>query len=79
MPRYAGCYHVLFSDLRTSQLNSQRDNLSCADRDIYRIHPGMRETQRPTFQEFTPNNGAGNWLSNRTVNLKTRNLERAEG
>jgi outer membrane receptor protein involved in Fe transport len=33
-----------------------------------RIHLGTRALQRLTFQEFTPNTGAGNWHSNNPVN-----------
>jgi hypothetical protein len=62
------CYYALFPDLRPSQLNSQRADLPYAGSDIYRIHLGTRAAQRLTFQEFTPNTGAGNWHSNNPVN-----------
>lgn len=62
------CYYVLFPDLRPAQLNSQRNNLPLAGSDIYRINLRTRQTQRLTFQEFTPNTGAGNWQSNNPVN-----------
>jgi hypothetical protein len=62
------CYYVLFPDLRQSQLNSQRNNLPLAGCDIWRIHLRTRQTQRLTFQEFTPNTGTGNWHSNNPVN-----------
>jgi hypothetical protein len=62
------CYYVLFPDLRSSQLNSQRQFLPYAGCDLYRIHLRTRQIQRLTFQEFTPNTGAGNWHSNNPVN-----------
>jgi hypothetical protein len=62
------CYYVLFPDLRSSQLNSQRDFLPYSGCDIYRVHLQTRAIQRLTFQEFTPNTGAGNWHSNNPVN-----------
>jgi hypothetical protein len=62
------CYYVLFPDLRRNQLNNQRDDLPYAGSDIYRIHTRTRAIQRLTFQEFTPNTGAGNWHSNNPVN-----------
>ena len=62
------CYYALFPDLRSSQLNSQRENLPYAGCDIYRIHLQTRVIQRLTLQEFTPNTGAGNWHSNNPVN-----------
>jgi hypothetical protein len=61
-------WHGYFPDLRPGQLNSQRENLPSAGCDIYRIHLGSRAIQRLTFQEFTPNTGAGNWHSNNPVN-----------
>jgi hypothetical protein len=62
------CYYALFPDLRTSQLNYQREFLPNAGSDIYRIHLRTRAVQRLTFQEFTPNTGMGNWHSNNPVN-----------
>jgi hydrazine synthase alpha subunit-like protein len=62
------CYYALFPDLRASQLNSQRENLPYAGSDIYRIHLSTRAMQRLTFQEFTPNTGAGNWHPTNPVN-----------
>jgi hypothetical protein len=62
------CYYVLFPDLRTSQLNSQRADLPYAGADIYRIHLKTRQIQRLTHQEFTPNTGTGNWDVNNPVN-----------
>src|SRR6267378_2448665 len=55
------CYYVYFPDLRNSALNGQRDNLPYAGCDIYRIQLQTRQVQRLTFQEFTPNTGAGKW------------------
>ncbi len=54
-------YYSLFHDLRPSQLNSQRDNLSRRGADIFRIHLATRQIQQLTFGEFTPNTGSGNW------------------
>ena len=66
------CYFALFPDLRAGQLNSQRENLPYAGSDIYRIHLRSRALQRLTFQEFTPNTGAGNWHSNNPVNAPSQ-------
>jgi len=55
------CYYVYFPDLRPAALNAQRADLPYAGSDIYRIHLPTRQTQRLTFQEFTPNTGAGKW------------------
>jgi len=62
------CYYAYFPNLQPSELNYQRDYLPYAGSDIYRIHLGTREIQRLTFQEFTPNTGAGNWQTNNPVN-----------
>lgn len=62
------CYYALFPDVRPSQLNAQRVNLPYAGCDIYRIHLASRQTQRLTFQEFTPNTGAGRWDLSNPVN-----------
>src|SRR5882762_1737431 len=62
------CYYALFPNLQRAQLNSQRNDLPNAGSDIYRIHLSSRQIQRLTFQEFTPNTGAGNWHSNNPVN-----------
>lgn len=55
------CYYVLFPDLRPGALNGQRGQLPYEGCDIYRIHFQSRQIQRLTFQEFTPNTGAGKW------------------
>ena len=55
------CYYAYFPDLRPSALNYQRAYLPYAGCDIYRIHLQTRAVQRLTFQEFTPNTGAGKW------------------
>src|ERR1043165_2767585 len=55
------CYYVYFPDLRQSALNYQRGDLPYAGCDIYRIHLATRRIVRLTFQEFTPNTGAGKW------------------
>jgi hypothetical protein len=54
-------YYSLFPDVRSSELNGQRGDLPYAGADIYRIQVATREIDRLTFQEFTPNTGAGNW------------------
>lgn len=55
------CYYSFFPDLRKSALNYQRADLPYAGCDIYRINLSSRQIQRLTFQEFTPNTGAGKW------------------
>ncbi|PYI80059.1 MAG: hypothetical protein DME26_22355, partial [Verrucomicrobia bacterium] len=55
------CYYAYFPDLRTSALNYQRDDLPYAGCDIYKINLQSRQIVRLTFQEFTPNTGAGKW------------------
>jgi len=55
------CYYVLFPDLRPGALNGQRGLLPYEGCDIYRIHLPTRLIKRLTFQEFTPNTGAGKW------------------
>src|SRR2546422_4217 len=53
------CYYVLFPDLRRSALNGQRGDLPYQGCVIYKIHLQTRQIARLTFQEFTPNTGAG--------------------
>jgi hypothetical protein len=55
------CYYTLFPDLRQSALNGQRGDLPYEGCDIYKIHLQTRQIVRLTFQEFTPNTGAGLW------------------
>jgi len=55
------CYYVLFPDLRQSALNFQRGELPYDGCDIYKIHLSTRQVVRLTFQEFSPNTGAGKW------------------
>lgn len=62
------CYYAFFPNLQPAELNYQREYLPYAGSDIYRIHLTTREIQRLTFQEFTPNTGAGNWQTNNPVN-----------
>jgi hypothetical protein len=62
------CYYVLFPDLRSSQLNSQRADLPYAGADIHRINLKTRAIERLTHQEFTPNTGTGNWDVTNPVN-----------
>jgi hypothetical protein len=54
------CYYAYFPDLTVNGINSQR-GLPYAGSDIYRINLQTRVVQRLTFQEFTPNTGAGKW------------------
>jgi hypothetical protein len=61
-------FYSFFPDVTPGQLNTQRGNLPYQGADIYRLHLGTRQTQRLTFQEFTPNTGAGNWLESNPVN-----------
>src|SRR6267378_768462 len=55
------CYYVLFPDLRPGALNGQRGDLPYEGCDIYKIQLQTRQIVRLTFQEFTPNTGAGKW------------------
>src|SRR5262245_50072533 len=55
------CYYSFYPDLRTGSLNYQRADLPHSGCDIYRIQLQTRVIQRLTFQEFTPNTGAGKW------------------
>jgi hypothetical protein len=61
-------YYSYFPDVTPGQLNPQRGNLPYQGADIYRMHLRTRQVQRLTFQEFTPNTGAGNWLESNPVN-----------
>jgi len=61
------CYYAYFPNLQPAELNYQREFLPYEGSDIYRIHLTTREIQRLTFQEFTPNTGAGNWQTNNPV------------
>ncbi len=55
------CYYSFFPDLSGAGRNGQRGDLPYAGSDIYRINLQTRVAQRLTFQEFTPNTGAGKW------------------
>jgi hypothetical protein len=61
-------YYAYAPDMRTANLNYQRDNLPLAGVDIYRINLNTRQTQRLTHQEFTPHTGAANWKLDDPVN-----------
>lgn len=61
------CYYVLFPNVQREALNYQRADLPYDGADIYRIHLVTRKIERLTFQEFTPNLGAGNWLESNPV------------
>lgn len=54
-------YYSLFHDVSAGALNPQRDHLSVAGADIFRIHLASRQIERLTFGEFTPNTGSGHW------------------
>jgi hypothetical protein len=54
-------YYSLFHDVSEDALNSQRNDLSLAGADIFRIHLASRQVEQLTFGEFTPNTGSGNW------------------
>ena len=54
-------YYSYFHNVLPENLNYQRGNLPYTGADIFRIHLTTREIEQLTFQEFTPNTGAGNW------------------
>ncbi|GAB4580368.1 MAG: hypothetical protein Fur0022_31080 [Anaerolineales bacterium] len=54
-------YYSYFHNVQSDNLNYQRGNLPYAGADIFRIHLATREIEQLTFQEFTPNTGAGHW------------------
>ncbi|MGD9763807.1 MAG: dockerin type I domain-containing protein [Candidatus Binatia bacterium] len=60
-------YYTLFYDVRPQAINSQR-GLPYLGADIFRIHLTTREIQQLTFQEFTPNTGAGHFDESNPVN-----------
>jgi len=51
-------YYSLFYDMRAEAVNYQR-GLPYAGADIFRLHLATRTIEQLTFQEFTPNTGAG--------------------
>ena len=54
-------YYSFFPDVSAGAYNTQRGNLPYAGADIYRLNLQTRQIVQLTFQEFTPNTGAGNW------------------
>ncbi len=62
------CYYARFPNLQDSELNYQREYLPYQGSDIYKINIVTRQIVRLTFQEFTPNTGAGNWNVTNPVN-----------
>ena len=60
-------YYSFFPNVQPAGLNTQRGNLPYAGSDIYRINLQSRQTQRLTFQEFTPNTGDGHWDESNAV------------
>lgn len=54
-------YFGRFPDLRTENLNYQRDFLPEQGADIWRIDIATRQLTQLTHGEFTPNTGAGHW------------------
>lgn len=61
-------YFAWFPDLRTSELNPQRDHLPERGADLWRIHVPTRQLTQLTRGEFTPNTGAGNWHPTNPLN-----------
>ncbi|MBP7586735.1 MAG: hypothetical protein KBA72_02195, partial [Thermoanaerobaculia bacterium] len=61
-------YYAYFYDVRTAQLNYQRDWLPYRGSDIFRIHLATRQIQQLTHGEFTPNTGGGNWNESNPLN-----------
>lgn len=53
-------YYSRFYDVRPQAYNAQR-GLPYQGADIFRINLQTRQTEQLTFQEFTPNTGAGNF------------------
>ena len=60
-------YYSLFYDVRPQAYNSQR-GLPYLGADIFRINLATRQIQQLTFQEFTPNTGAGHFDESNPVN-----------
>ncbi len=56
-------YYAKFPDVTTPNLNYQRNDLPFQGADIYKLNLATRQETRLTFQEWTPNTGAGNWAS----------------
>ncbi len=56
-------YFSYFPDMRTAQLNYQRNNAPVQGADIYKINVATRQVQRLTQQTWTPPSGAANWSS----------------
>jgi hypothetical protein len=59
-------YYSLFYDVREEAINYQR-GLPYDGADIFRINLATREIQQLTFQEFTPNTGAGRFNESNPV------------
>ena len=60
-------YYSLFYDVRPQGYNNQR-GLPYLGADIFRINLATRQIQQLTFQEFTPNTGAGHFNESNPVN-----------
>jgi len=60
-------YYSFFYDVRDQGYNFQR-GLPYLGADIFRIHLPTRNIEQLTFQEFTPNTGAGNFDESNPVN-----------
>lgn len=54
-------YYSYIADARPQARSAQKGNLPLSGADLYRIYVPSRAVQRLTFQEFTPNTGAGAW------------------
>jgi hypothetical protein len=57
-------YFSYFPDVRTPQLNYQRNNAPLQGADIYKINIATRQVVRLTQQKWEPPTGAANWSSN---------------
>lgn len=47
-----------------TKVNTNRKNAAYSGSDIFKIHLATREVTQLTFQEWTPNTGAGDWSDN---------------
>jgi hypothetical protein len=56
-------YYAKFPDMRPGALNPQRGDLPRQGADLYALDLATRGETRLTFQEWTPNTGAGNWAA----------------
>lgn len=59
-------FYSKFPDMRQEALNFQRSDLPFQGADLYRLDLETRQETRLTFQEWTPNEAAGNWSDDPT-------------